>query len=162
MPVVLTAEWGMDCAMDPDSILLMFASSFYRPPLTIQPSCPGLAQEMTASFMVRALRESNNPPNGKVNLTKTKKVGQIKTSVKDMFIILTSRRLWTKNLCHQAKQSVLSTVIFFDSCVKLWGITLNFGIMTTYHCTLTLPCPTLGFLTNINITVILHLPHCLT
>jgi len=52
------------CAQDPDSwpAALNFVSS---PPM-MKPSCPGSSLVMRAGFTVTTLRQSNNPPSGKV------------------------------------------------------------------------------------------------
>jgi hypothetical protein len=52
--------------------------------------------------------------------TKQQSNGKVKSKVKNMLIILTSKGLFTKNSFWQAKQSVLHiTVTFYSDCVKM-------------------------------------------
>jgi hypothetical protein len=50
-------------------------------------SCPGLSLVTRAGFTVTILRQSNKPPNGKVQTPRPKKVRQVKSEVKSMHII---------------------------------------------------------------------------
>jgi hypothetical protein len=122
----------------------MYARSFVRLPLTLQPSCPGLSLVTRARFTAMALRQSNYPPNGKVQTHRDRKRRdrwRAKSRACSSFF-LTLRGLFTKNSTWQAKQSILhTTVMFYGDCMKMCeDFTPNFSdkrtgccITTTHH-----------------------------
>jgi hypothetical protein len=46
--------------------LMQFRGGHNKGTATMPPACPGLSPVMRTEFMVMILRQSNNPPNGKV------------------------------------------------------------------------------------------------
>jgi hypothetical protein len=69
------------------------------------------------------------------------------SKAKNMLIILTSRRLFTKNSSWQDKQSILlATVTFYGDCIKMCkDFASNFGDRRTDHCITTMHDLTLPF-----------------
>ena len=110
------------CAQDPDSwpeatSALKFVSS---PPM-MKPSCPRSSLVMRAGFTVRTLRQSNNPPSGKVPRHQGQKRPDRWKAMSRAWSTqsLTSRGLCTKNLSQQAKLWIAgSTAMFCDDSVK--------------------------------------------
>jgi hypothetical protein len=98
----------------------------------MQPSCPGLSPVKRAGFMVITLRQSNNPPNGKVQTHQDRKRRnrwRAKSRACSSFPLTSSRGLFTKNLSWQAEQSILHTnVTIYGDCMKMCkDLTPNFG-----------------------------------
>jgi hypothetical protein len=107
------------------------ARSFVRSPPTMQPSCPGLSMVMRTGLTVMTLRQSNNPPNIKIQTHQDRKRRdrwRAKSRACSSFS-LTSRGLFIKNSSWQAEQSSPhTTVMFYSDCVKMCeDFALNFG-----------------------------------
>jgi hypothetical protein len=97
----------------------------------MQPSCPGLSLMRKAGFTIMTLRQSNNPPNVKVDnrrdWERRDRCGRKSTSRSSFS--LPSRGLFTKNSSWQAKRSIThTTVTFYCDCVKMCeDFAPNFG-----------------------------------
>jgi hypothetical protein len=112
--------------------------SFVRLPPMMQSSCPGLSMVTRDGFLIMSLRQSNNPPNGKVQTYLDRK-RRDKWEAKPracLLFSLTSRGLLTKNSSPQAKQSIQrTTVTFYGGCVKMCkDFAPNFGYKRTGCC----------------------------
>jgi hypothetical protein len=100
---------------------------------TMQLSCPGLTMVPKAGFTVMTLRQTNNPPNGKVQTHRDRQRKTSEDQSQEHAHHFLRHKVGTS---WQAKQQILhTTVTFYGDCVKMSeDFAPNFGAGTTVCC----------------------------